>query len=631
MERFFAFKRFYKLLFALLLIVHLDVQALDQIQAYDKTWYDRARIFALLYYVKARKFLYDHNIFAPREDLTTKICKSSEIFYRTADGTCNDPKISLMGSSNTAFSRMMEDAYAPRRSLEVSDKEPDVRILSRELLERKGAIKKTINSNLLASAFLQFNTHDWLAHKTYKDTVNLHVHPLSKNDPLFVKYGQKEMLFPMTVDESPQSPTPLFKNEATHWFDGSQLYGSDLETQIKLRTMQDGLMKLENGFLPLDENGEEMAGNTSNWWIGLSVLHTLFVREHNVIAKELKQRYPNWDDEKIFQTARLINSAVITKIFLTEQVMPRIVNKNFHLINLSNWYGLVNALASFTKLGKKFEYKKLGEVNLKPPYEVLPVNELSGLVGGKYELNGVPFSMTEEWAQLYRYHAILPDDLNIQASKDNILQKIPLQNTRGKEARNLIKKHGWASVMRGFGYQAGGTSALHNNPKFFSELELPMLGRVDLSALDLFRERERGIPKFNQLRRLLGLPIYKSFSELTSNVEDAELMKKLYHNDIESLDSTIGFLAEEPPEGLELGETVVHMLSLLASRRIESDRFYTTDFNAKVYTQYGIDWINAATIKKIISRNFPELAEELKDVTNPLARWDKKVLDTVRN
>lgn len=46
------------------------------------------------------------------------------------------------------------------------------------------------------------------------------------------------------------------------------------------------------------------AGFSKNWWVGLSILHNLFTREHNLICDMLLKNHPDWEDDRLFQTAR---------------------------------------------------------------------------------------------------------------------------------------------------------------------------------------------------------------------------------------------------------------------------------------------------------------------------------------
>merc|ERR1711962_1088968 len=97
-------------------------------------------------------------------------------------------------------------------------------------------------------------------------------------------------------------------NEVTHFIDASTVYGSEEEIAHELRTFVNGKLKVTQlDLLPVDDNGVEKAGDHRvNEMPGLAVMHTLFVREHNRLAKLIKLKNPYWDDEKIYQNARRI-------------------------------------------------------------------------------------------------------------------------------------------------------------------------------------------------------------------------------------------------------------------------------------------------------------------------------------
>ena len=56
--------------------------------------------------------------------------------------------------------------------------------------------------------------------------------------------------FPVKQKDTPAT----FQNDVTHWWDGSQLYGSDEQTSAKLRSFKNGKLKVsdKDGLLPID-------------------------------------------------------------------------------------------------------------------------------------------------------------------------------------------------------------------------------------------------------------------------------------------------------------------------------------------------------------------------------------------
>ena len=142
---------------------------------------------------------------------------------RTLDGSHNDLDQPTMGMIGQRFGRNVPVAITePERLPDIL--EPNPRLVSRELLTRDEFIPATI-VNVLAGAWLQFEVHDWLSHGQ-SEAENPWEVELADDDPWYER--------PMRIARTRRDPShrddatpPTFVTADSHWWDGSQIYGSD--------------------------------------------------------------------------------------------------------------------------------------------------------------------------------------------------------------------------------------------------------------------------------------------------------------------------------------------------------------------------------------------------------------------
>lgn len=523
--------------------------------------------------------------------------------FRTPDGSYNDLSDPDMGMAGTRFARNvpLKDAWPePMPAL----MEPNPREISRKLMRRDKFVPAT-TLNLLAAAWIQFQTHDWFAHGREKDKhIEVEVRP---DDDWFEK--------PMRVPRTRQDPTrceddkdlpPTYINTESHWWDASGIYGSSLEKQKMVRTFTDGKLVMKDGHLPLNpETGFALTGFSENWWVGLGLLHTLFTLEHNAICDELKRKYPNMNDDELFGTAQLVNSALIAKIHTVEWTPAITDHPVLHSGMRANWWGLAEE-----KIHRKYGRISENEV-------------ISGIPGSKADHHDAPYQLTEEFVSVYRLHPLLPEELEIHSLKDNaLLEVLPFKEIILLNAERVLRSGVKATDMwYSFGVQHPGAVCLHNYPRFLQDLTLPDGVRLDLGAVDIIRDRERGIPRYCQFRRLLHLSVPKTFEELTDNPVWAKELKEMYGGDIERVDLQIGMHAETPPAGFGFSDTAFRVFILMATRRLKSDRFLTDCYTAEYYTQAGLDWVADNNMRTVLLRHYPELRKVLDGVPNAFQPW----------
>ena len=540
--------------------------------------------------------------------------------FRTADGSWNNLSDPKEGAAGTRFPRNVANA-AIRPETDDTLMTPNPRELSRVFLARGEEMKEVPFLNLLAASWINFQNHDWVHHG---EPVRNRVHeiPLAEDDPARQKHWQTKMFVgktqadPTRMSAGEQTPV-AFINEVTHWWDGSQIYGSDQETLDRLRTGADGKLRIDDaGQLPLDDKGIEITGFTRNWWIGLAMLHTLFTREHNAICDHLKDAHPDWDDARLFNVARLVNAAVMAKIHSIEWTPAILPNRGLDSGLNANWYGLFTNLL---RTGR--DRKTVADINVRNP-------EMGGVVGNPINKHRQPYGLTEEFVEVYRLHSLLPETIRVRSIDDpETVEEVPFVETRQAGSGKLTARTSVADLFYSFGVQHPGQLVLNNYPNFMRELSIPGNPLFDMGAVDILRARERGVPRYNEFRRQLGLNPIRAFDDLTDDGEQVRKLRDAYGDqpgDVEKLDLLVGTLAEgRRPTGFGFGETLFQIFILNATRRLQADRFYTDNYNEQTYTKEGLAWVDSSDLKTVILRHYPELASTgLGNVKNAFEPWD---------
>ncbi|SKU37257.1 putative peroxidase [Mycobacteroides abscessus subsp. abscessus] len=128
------------------------------------------------------------------------------------------------------------------------------------------------------------------------------------------------------------------------------------------------------------------------------------------------------------------------------------------------------------------------------------------------------------------------------------------------------------------------------------------------------------MPRYNDFRRMLRLRPASDFNDITDNPVWARELAAVY-GDVERVDLMVGLYAEPKPKGFGFSDTAFRIFVLMATRRLEADRFFTTDFRPEVYTPEGFAWVRSNSMRTVLLRHCPSLAPALDGVMNPFAPW----------
>lgn len=543
---------------------------------------------------------------APAPDATPDVLR-----WRTADGSFNDLQDVTMGRAGTRFGHNVPLGQACPDAGALLD--PNPRRVSETLLKRV-TFTRVEGLNVLVPAWIQFQVHDWFSHGD-NDPADPFVVDVDDQDwsgqrPMRISRTRRD---PTRADQPPREP-PTFINTVTHWWDASQLYGSDVATQRRVRSGRDGKLTVTaQGRIPTDARGIEITGFTENWWLGLSLFHQLFVLEHNAICDRLRAEYPVWGDEQLFQVSRLVNAALIAKIHDVEWVPAVLANPTTVRGLRASWWGLLGEWVA-KNLGRFHESDMWG-----------------GILGSDTDQFTAPYAITEEFVSVYRMHPfMMPDDFHVYSAQSSArLATLPLRNILHGDARAVVEGHDMADLLYSFGIARPGALTLGNYSNVFRGLEATPGSFIDLATVDILRDRERGVPRYNGFRRLLHLPPVRSFDEL--NAEWAGRLREVYGTNedgsdrVDRIDLLVGMLAETKPPGFGFGDTTFRIFLLMNSRRLKSDRFYTKDYRPAVYTETGLEWIDGNDLPSVLLRHHPVLRPVLerlrKEKRNVFTPW----------
>jgi len=193
---------------------------------------------------------------------------------------------------------------------------------------------------------------------------------------------------------------------------------------------------------------------------------------------------------------------------------------------------------------------------------------------------GVGNHVTFNFNLIYRFHTAIPEEWSATATNPPPIES---DEQLRKVFTDMLSWH-----SGGFGPSNVPQELLHE--------------RMRVSHRAIEAARLLGAPTLNQFRRRFTSP-YKDFDDMCGDPEVAKVVASIY-DDIEDVELVVGCQVERSMKGgWGLGDSIGLAIVADAFVSIRQDRFYTQDFNAGTYTDWGFAHAKTTVLADLLNRH----------------------------
>ncbi|XP_078404680.1 eosinophil peroxidase-like [Cetorhinus maximus] len=547
--------------------------------------------------------------------------------YRTFSSMCNNRGKPRLGASNTALARWLPARYEDNISLPLGWT-PNKRLSGYTLplvREVSNKILRTPNENVVSDTetshlFMQWG--QWIDHdmslspvsgslQTFNDGIDCERTCVQRNPCFPIKIPPRD-----TRIKDRNTCLPFFRsapacgsgelgslfgdfntrqqiNALTSFLDVNEVYGSTECLANKLRNLTNelGLLAVneeysDNGleYLPFSTISSNLCGGVGegcfagqnstpcfiagdvrvNEHLGILTFHTVFLREHNRLARELKRLNPHWSGDTTYLEARKILGA-FQQILNHRDYVPLVIGKKATAKFLQAYEGYDESVdPSIANVFSTAAFR-FGHLSIQPKLSRLGEN--------------------------YQEH---PEFKNLDL---HLAFFTPWR---------LIKEGGIDPLMRGL---LGRPSKLQTQDKMLADelrerlFELTTHLAMDLGSLNLQRSRDHGLPGYNAWRKFCGLSQPKTYYQLARVLKNPTLARKLInlYRTPDNIDVWMGGISEPFVEGGRVGPLLSCLIGQQFKNLRNGDRYWWE--NKGVFTPGQHQALTQISMSRIICDN----------------------------
>jgi len=499
---------------------------------------------------------------------------------RSIDGSGNNTADAAIGSAGSMLRADVPHAYADGVSAPAGAGRPSARAISNAVCAQTEAIENAPGVSDIFWLWGQFIDHD-VDLTPEAEPAEPFAIEVPTGDVWFdpdatggVTLGLNRSTWRAGTGTSVDNPRRQ-TNEITSWIDAGNVYGSDAVRARALRTL-DGTGKLktsEGNLLPFNTDGLPnapsafiptffLAGDVrANEQLGLTALHTLFMREHNRVVEQLRIDNPDLSGDELYEAGRRGVGAEL-QVITTREFLPLLLGR-----------------------------QALG-----------PYRGYDATVDGSI---GILFSTA-----CYRFgHSMVSGEvLRLDAQGETIAEGNLALRDAFFNPGLLITEGGLEPILRGFAAKR----AQELDPLIVDDLRnflfgAPGAGGLDLAALNIQRGRDHGLPDYNTVRESFGLPRNERIADVSANADYVARLASIYA-DVDDMDVWLCALCEDKVPGAMVGRLLHRVFTDQFRRLRDGDRFWYQN----LYRGEALRTLERTRLSDVIRRN-TAIGSELGD------------------
>ncbi len=370
------------------------------------------------------------------------------------------------------------------------------------------------------------------------------------------------------------------RNESTHEVDIAQLYGLDAATTDMLRDQREPMLLAYQGepgaelppalydasetrlerYATLRTVGEKkgkdevdktqllaMGSDAGNTQIGYAMLNTLFLREHNRIAREIAAEKENagWSEDRVFAAARSVLTVLLIKVVIEEYI---------------------NHITPY-----HFRFKLDPRGFDKQPWM-------------RPNWTAVEFNL------LYRWHSLIPSQLNVGAQEGLALKHTTFHT------RDFLETEGLAALVDSASRQRAGRVGLHNTDEMLRRM-------ADIPTIE--HGRTVRLRSYNEYRVASRFKRVKTFEEISSDATTQARLRELYDDNVDNVEFYVGLMAEDPRPNSVLGPLVGRLVGLHAFSQLMTNPLFAPEiYGPQTFSARGMQIIEqTGSLSDLVARN----------------------------